>query len=98
MKTIIALFFSISLVAAADTPYGFEDFHADPERGIVRLPRTEHADGKVTMTYLNVSQIVRVTLKAEAKGPDARTMLIIVTSEPEPRDNVNKAIDRKHLI
>jgi hypothetical protein len=97
MKTTIALFVLASLVASADTRRSFEDFHADPERGIVCLPRTEHSDGKMTMTYLNVSQIVRVTLRSDGKDPDAHTMLIIVTSELEPTENVNQAIDSKHL-
>jgi hypothetical protein len=97
MKTTIALFLAASLVASADTLGSFEDLHADPERGIIRLPRTKHDDGKMTTTYLNVSQIVRVVIKSDGKEPDARARLMIVTSETEHRESVNKAADSKQL-
>jgi hypothetical protein len=100
MKTTLALslFLAGSLVAsAADAIRHFDDLHADPERGIVRLPRRTLEDGKVTMTYLNVSQIIKVMLKTEAKGPDARTTLIIVSSELEPGENTNQPIDTRYV-
>lgn len=97
MKTTIALLFLLSLGASADTIRHFDDLHADPERGIVRLPRRTHEDGKVTMTYLNVSQIIKVMLKTEAEGPDARTTLIIVSSELEPDENTSQPIDTKYV-
>jgi len=97
MKTTIALFLFASLVASADSRHRFDDLEADPERGIVRLPRVVHDDGRVTMTYLNVSQIISLTIKTEGKDPEGRALLIIVSSEPEPSENVNQAIDTKNV-
>lgn len=82
MKRSLLILLFATVTASADVWSGKDDWTADTTPGFVRVPRVNHGDGKKTVTFVNVDQIVRLSITAEGEG--SRATLEIVTTEPRP--------------